>query len=199
MKKFVIEFGAKEFGAALACALVFGGGFATVQSFTGVQTMQFKLYSDTSGTAFWTSDPRDVDVVGGKFAVTLGDSYDSHKLEAQDFRHAELYVELMVDGTTLNPRQRIAPVGQAITAAQAAGDFRVPGAVRVDGALATGGDVVLGDAQFDTTTVSGQLIVHGPTMLDSVSVDGAVTVQGGFEAATFKSTPITRIVKVCSG
>lgn len=76
--------------------------------------MRFKLYSDASGTAFWTSDPRNVDVVGGKFAVTLGDSYDTHKLEVQDSRHSEFYVELMVDGTALNPRQRIAPVGQAI-------------------------------------------------------------------------------------
>lgn len=35
MKKFVIEFGPKEIGVALAHALVFGGDFAPVQSFTG--------------------------------------------------------------------------------------------------------------------------------------------------------------------
>ena len=145
LKKFVIEFGPREIGVALACALTFGGGFAAVQSytgeaqenglpmvlpyqgtlskagapFTGTQAMQFKLYSDTSGAAFWTSDSRNVEVVGGKFAVTLGDANDANKLEAQDFRHSELYVELVVDGTTLSPKQRIAPAPQAITAAQA--------------------------------------------------------------------------------
>ena len=145
MKKFVIEFGAKEIGVALACALTFGGGFAVVQSytgeaqenglpmvlpyqgtlskagapFTGTQAMQFKLYSDASGAAFWTSDPRSVDVVGGKFAVTLGDVNDTDKLEAQDFRHSELYVELVVDGTTLSPKQRVAPAPQALVAASA--------------------------------------------------------------------------------
>ena len=87
--------------------------------FTGTQAMQFKLYSDASGAAFWTSDPRNVEVVGGKFAVTLGDANDTDKLEAQDFRHSELYVELVVDGTTLSPMQRIAPAPQAVTAAQA--------------------------------------------------------------------------------
>ena len=159
MNRFVIEFGAREIGVVLACALVFGGGFAAVQSytgeaqenglpmvlpyqgtlskagapFTGTQAMQFKLYSDASGAAFWTSDPRNVDVVGGKFAVTLGDSHDTDKLEAQDFRHSELYVELVVDGTTLSPKQRIAPAPQAITAAQAAGDFTIPGELNVSG------------------------------------------------------------------
>ena len=101
--------------------------------FTGVQAMRFKLYSDASGAAFWTSDPRNVDVVGGKFAVTLGDANDANKLEAQDFRHAELYVELVVDGTTLSPKQRVAPAPQAISAAQAAGDFTIPGELNVLG------------------------------------------------------------------
>ena len=192
MKKFVIEFGPKEIGVALACALTFGGGFAAVQSytdeaqenglpmvlpyqgtlskagapFTGTQAMQFKLYSDTSGAAFWTSDSRNVEVVGGKFAVTLGDANDANKLEAQDFRHSELYVELAVDGTTLNPKQRIAPAPQAVTAAQAAGDFTIPGELRTDNAtvnnaLNVAGDVTLGDASSDTTTITGNVSVSG--------------------------------------
>ena len=134
--------------------------------FTGTQAMQFKLYSDTSGAAFWTSDPRDVDVVGGKFAVTLGDANDANKLEAQDFRHSELYVELVVDGTTLSPMQRIAPAPQAVTAAQAAGDFTIPGELRTDNAtvnnaLNVAGDVTLGDANTDTTTITGNVSVSG--------------------------------------
>ena len=176
MKRFIIEFGPREIGVALACALIFGGGFAAVQSytgeaqenglpmvlpyqgtlskagapFTGVQAMRFKLYSDASGAAFWTSDPRNVDVVGGKFAVTLGDANDTDKLEAQDFRHSELYVELVVDGTTLSPMQRIAPAPQAITAAQAAGDFHIASNVNVTDSANIGGDVVIsGDLRVD--------------------------------------------------
>lgn len=35
MKRFIIEFGPKEIGVALARATVFGGDFAPVQSYTG--------------------------------------------------------------------------------------------------------------------------------------------------------------------
>ena len=203
LKKFVIEFGPREIGVALACALTFGGGFAAVQSytgeaqenglpmvlpyqgtlskagapFTGTQAMQFKLYSDASGAAFWTSDPRNVEVVGGKFAVTLGDANDTDKLEAQDFRHSELYVELVVDGTTLSPMQRIAPAPQAVTAAQAAGDFTIPGELSADNAkvsntLTVAGNVNLGDSNTDTTSVAG-----------NASIAGDVSIGGQLQAA----------------
>lgn len=173
---------------ALACALVFGGGFAAVQSytgeaqenglpmvlpyqgtlskagapFTGTQVMQFKLYSDTSGTAFWTSDPRNVEVMGGKFAVTLGDVNDADKLEAQDFRHAELSIELIVDGTALTPKQRIAPAPQAVTAAGASSDFDVPGNLSVGGVLrrrdSNGGTQLLGTYCGVTSPTNGAIV-----------------------------------------
>lgn len=134
------------------------------QPFNGTQTMTFKLYtSPTDGIPRWTSNPRNVEVVGGKFAVTLGDSNDTiQQLSPADFRRPSIYISVTIDNAELLPRQRIAPAPQAISASQAAEDFSVVGDVIIGGSVQrstpSGGTRLMGTYCGSTNPTSGKVI-----------------------------------------
>lgn len=86
------------------------------QPFNGNKTITFALYDAASGgSVLWSSNPRSVDVIGGKFSVTLGDA-SGPAIEPAVFREQALYVAITIDGAELLPRQRIAPAPQAMVA-----------------------------------------------------------------------------------
>lgn len=90
------------------------------QPFTGQVPMSFRLYdSTTSNSAKWGSSDRMVDVKDGVFSVVLGDGNDANSIENELFSVPSMYLEVVVQGTALTPRQRIAPAPQAVYSAAA--------------------------------------------------------------------------------
>jgi hypothetical protein len=78
--------------------------------------MQFSLWdSDSDGTRLWGPEPHTVAVSDGFFAVVLGttDPIDEDTLETN------LYLEIVVEGETLSPRQQLASVAFALSATHA--------------------------------------------------------------------------------
>lgn len=91
------------------------------QPHTGQVPMSFRLYdSTTSNVALWTGSDRTVDVKDGVFSVVLGDGNDAQTIPNEVFGNAAIYLEIVVQGTALTPRQRLAPAPQAVYAAESA-------------------------------------------------------------------------------
>lgn len=153
--------------------------------------MSFDLYSvESGGTPVWTSDNRMVNVSDGRFAVTLGDANDVTPIPEDLFASSSIYLEVVAEGNSLTPRQRLAPAPQAVSAARAASDFDVPGNldaqgnINVDGTLDVSakstfstidvissatfrGGVNLGNAANDTISVAGELDVTGESVFNA--------------------------------
>ena len=70
----------------------------------GTKNMTFRLYTaETGGTAIWEETHAGVQVSDGLFNVVLG---ESTPLDEAQF-HQPLYLEVVVDGETLSPRQKL--------------------------------------------------------------------------------------------
>jgi len=71
---------------------------------TGTKNMAFRLFTDeTGGTAIWEETHTGVQVTDGLFNVVLG---ENTPLDEAQF-HQPLYLEVVVDGETLSPRQQL--------------------------------------------------------------------------------------------
>lgn len=113
----------------------------TGQPFTGQVPMAFNLYdSTTSNIPVWPGSARTVDVKDGVFSVVLGDGNDAQTIPNEVFGNAAIYLEIVVQGTTLTPRQRLAPAPQAVYAAESAQAIKLkPTTVLNVGEIATFG------------------------------------------------------------
>jgi hypothetical protein len=94
-------------------------------------------------TALWSEDypaASPVDVVGGRFSVSLGSRTAGSGIPDTVFQTGELYVGIKVAGVELAGRQRLLANPFSITAAQAR-DFSVNGTLTVNGAANVAGTV----------------------------------------------------------
>jgi hypothetical protein len=97
-------------------------------------SMRFKLYdAETGGNLIW-AETQTVPVSGGLFNVLLG---SENPLSATHFSGTERWLEVVVDGQTLSPRQRIASVAYSIQAQEAANADTLDGSHASDFAEAT--------------------------------------------------------------
>ncbi|MBU1753027.1 hypothetical protein KKG56_04110 [bacterium] len=83
----------------------------------GTHTVMFKIFDvETAGNSVW-NESRDVCCNGGLFSILLG---EVTPLNPADFINKNnLYLELVVEGTTLSPRQRIVSTVFSFMAGQA--------------------------------------------------------------------------------
>ena len=83
----------------------------------GEYAFTFSLWdAPTEGVQLWGPEAHSVTVTDGYFAVLLGEQAPLPVLDTQ-----HVYLELSVDGETLNPRQRLASVAFALNAGTLAG------------------------------------------------------------------------------
>lgn len=142
--------------------------------YDGVVQMTFSLYDAPTGGALLDDHATDVDVVNGRFSVLIG------PLVEAVFDAATLYVEIAVDGTTLNTRQLIVAAPAAHKSA-AAPTFPVEALLRVETGTATGGD---NTARFAAPAIGPQTShvhwgVDGDWYIRSAKSGGKVVVQDG--------------------
>ena len=75
----------------------------------GTYTMRFVLYDTAvAGSALWDSGDMSVAVSGGLFTVILG-------VDQSDFNGQAVWLNIIVDGETLSPRQEILPAPYALS------------------------------------------------------------------------------------
>jgi hypothetical protein len=120
----------------------------------GSFTMRFVVYDDeVAGSALWDSGNMNVTVENGLFNVQLG-------VDQSDFDGQELWLNIIVDGQTLSPRQEILPapyalslrpgadiVGDSISAADATLAGYAPATGTALYADANGGAGLFGDSE----------------------------------------------------
>ncbi len=83
--------------------------------------MTFRLFDlPASGVELWSEEVANVPVADGFYAVTLGLKASLAPVAAA---HADLYLEIAVDGSVMLPRQRIGAVPFALVAGDAVGDI----------------------------------------------------------------------------
>jgi len=91
-------------------------------AYTGTESMQFKIFDAlTNGTPLWTSSQMDVDVNEGAFAAVIEPT-------GVDWFNKSTYIEIIIEGTALSPREPLYSVPYAIVASSAAGstgDFKI--------------------------------------------------------------------------
>ena len=72
----------------------------------GTKQMNFKFYSEeTGGTAIWESGTQSVKVSSGMFTYIIRP--DNPKV---DWRNKDIYLEIVIDGNTLSPREKLLSV-----------------------------------------------------------------------------------------
>ncbi|OYD13829.1 hypothetical protein CH333_09840 [candidate division WOR-3 bacterium JGI_Cruoil_03_44_89] len=85
---------------------------------SGNYDMVFKIYdAGTGGNVLWNESWTDVSVDGGIFNVILGETQSIPDSVFLDYTN--LWLELLIEGETLTPRQKIVSVGRAYKAAHA--------------------------------------------------------------------------------
>ena len=88
---------------------------------TATKNILFKIYDAvTSGTALWQSgDPAgtavNVSVTSGLFTYILGGDNDENNLSGIDWENNTCYLEVIVEGTTLTPRELLIAVPYALS------------------------------------------------------------------------------------
>lgn len=115
--------------------------------------MVFRLYTTASGgTACW-SESRTVDVRSGVFSVLLGQTTAINS----SCLAADAYLELVVDGETLTPRERLTSVAHAVEASTLSAGAVTRGGIALGGPLDMRHDAIVNlravsapsDAYFD--------------------------------------------------
>lgn len=160
---------------------------------SGPVDIQFAVYgSATGGTPIWCEQRKNVGLTDGYYALLLGegaacDSPTPVSL-AQAFAGADRYLEIGVNGAALSPRQRIASVPYAFTAASLAdgtGPFQGTGTVNTSST--TNQTAVVGTGTlFGTEILVGDLItINGQSQHVTAVADAThLTVDGNWGSTT---------------
>jgi hypothetical protein len=147
---------------------------------SGNKNMTFKIYtSQSGGSKLWEDSYNNVEVNSGVFSVLLG---SGNSLPVSVFASGSRFLEIIIGGETLNPRQQIASVPYAHCAASVVGENNVfpsdgnvgIGKINPEVPLDIAGTVAING--FSKSSEGGQL-----TLMDG---DG----QGGWEIDNFGST-----------
>ncbi|MBC8231755.1 hypothetical protein H8E77_19570 [bacterium] len=141
---------------------------------TGVFSMTFAVYdAEVGGNLLWEEGPRDVTVNEGLFSVLLG---EVNPIPLEVFDGDSVWMELAVEGETMDQRKRMVSVGYAFRAEDAVNDWGKPGVaaelyegetkltdkyVNVDGDVMTGDLHVDGKIGIGTTTPEDKLHILG--------------------------------------
>jgi hypothetical protein len=101
--------------------------------------MVFRLYTVVSGGTPCWSESRTVDVRNGVFSVLLGQTtaIDSACLAG------DTYLELVVSGETLTPRERLTSVAHAVEASTMTSDAVTQGSLNISGNVVTAGSTTV--------------------------------------------------------
>ena len=105
------------------------------QPLTGTHALVFALYDASTGGVQQWSESHSTDFDNGYYTVTLG---DVTPLDHTLFSGAPLWLEIAVDGVTLEPRQEVAAVPWAL---------RAISAERVDGGVVDAASINIGGAE----------------------------------------------------
>ena len=144
--------------------------------------MTFKLFDDPSaGTELWSEDIAKVPVADGFYAVTLG---LKTPLEPVAAAHADLYLQILVDGQMMLPRQRIGAVPFSFVSDDAVGDIH-PASVSIgtkkviDSSGKWVGDPVAGQGVQSVTATAP--LTGGPiTSTGAIGIQKASATQDGY-------------------
>lgn len=86
---------------------------------TNVQ-INFQLYDAPTGIGIlWESGNQSIDIINGAFSYTLGLD-NSSTFSNIDWKNKKVYLQIIIKGQTLTPRERIGSVGYALVAQEAA-------------------------------------------------------------------------------
>ncbi len=152
---------------------------------SGNKPMIFTLFTAASGgSAVWTCGPIAVPVLGGHFEAQLGGAgcpFTGAAGPEKLFNRDGLYLEITVDSTVLGSRQRLTSAPYAIASSQS-DNFRVNGALIVDGATTLAGGLTVNGNSIHTggLTVSGGTtsLQTGAAITGNATVSSALTVNG---------------------
>ena len=138
---------------------------------SGLATMEFRLFdADTGGAQLCSTNPQAVTVTRGRFNYQIGSEAGGCDLAAIDWAGSNVFLEVVVGGQTLTPRERVVPAAMSLNSdklgGQGAGAFAAA-AHGHDGAYIK----VSGDTMTGTMTVQGGIVTAG----DITAATGTVT------------------------
>ena len=121
---------------------------------TDTVSLAFELFDGSSGGEAVWSELRDVDVIDGHYAVLLGSGVQSNPIEDVLALEPELWLQITVEGETLEPRQLLGSAPYAIVADTA---------VNVDG----------GTVNASSVAINGSEVINGSGLIDWDAISGA--------------------------
>ncbi len=85
----------------------------------GTKTINFQIYDmPTGGAPLWESGSKSIDILNGAVAYTFGLD-NASAFSNIDWKNKEIYLQVIVEGNPLTPRERLGSVGYAIVAQEA--------------------------------------------------------------------------------
>ena len=140
---------------------------------TGDFSMIFAIYdAEVLGNSLWEEGPRDVTVTEGLFNVLLG---EVNPIPLEVFDGDSVWMEVTVEGETMDKRKRMVSVGYSFRAEDAINDWGKPGVAD---------DLYEGETKLTDKYVN----VAGDTMTDDLHVDGKITTSGNVGIGTMDPT-----------
>ena len=130
--------------------------------FTGNIELQLQLYATSTGGACLYEDSNTVEVVDGFFATAIGDNTVYGSL-SNALKDGSVYVQVIVNGTSLFPREPLVPVPYALNAASVSSNA-ISSAMLSDGAVTAGKLAADVDSRFINAagdTMAGDLTLTG--------------------------------------
>ena len=136
---------------------------------TGDFSMTFAIYdAEVVGNPLWQEEPRDVTVNEGLFSVLLG---EVNPIPLDVFDGDSAWMEVTVEGETMDKRKRMVSVGYAFRAEDAINDWGKPGVAE---------DLYEGETKLTDKYVN----VEGDAMTGELHVDAKITTSGNIGIGT---------------
>jgi len=155
-------------------------GTNLVNSTVGL-TLQF--YNASVGGTLLYADSNQVAVVDGLYSTFLGDNTTSGNLISA-LTNAEVWLEVMVNGAALTPRERIVSVGYSLSTRGllVTPDVSLIGNPSQNSSASTSARAVIGGGEFNQISANASFAVIGGGSANSISANsgGAVIDGGGF-------------------